>query len=51
MCPISRRITALVRSTSRRGCACLGLALGIADLVVMSCLVTGSGTISWNFAG
>ncbi|WP_406013154.1 DUF4190 domain-containing protein [Streptomyces sp. NBC_00984] len=42
---------ALVRSTSRRGRACLGLALGIADLVVLAFLVTGSGTISWNFAG
>ncbi|MFF1649712.1 DUF4190 domain-containing protein [Streptomyces sp. NPDC058240] len=42
---------ALVRSTSRRGRAYLGLALGIADLVVLAFLVTGSGTISWNFAG
>ncbi|WP_326767989.1 DUF4190 domain-containing protein [Streptomyces sp. NBC_01591] len=44
-------ILALVRSTSRRGRAFLGLALGIADLVVLACLVTGSGTVSWNFAG
>ncbi|MET9659797.1 DUF4190 domain-containing protein [Streptomyces sp. NPDC006510] len=44
-------VVALVRSTSRRGRAFLGLALGIADLVVLACLVTGSGTVSWNFAG
>ncbi|MEL5958472.1 DUF4190 domain-containing protein [Streptomyces sp. CLV115] len=44
-------VLALVRSTSRRGRALLGLALGIADLVVLACLVTGSSTVSWNFAG
>jgi hypothetical protein len=44
-------VIALHRSTSRRGRAFLGLALGIADLVVLACLVTGSGTVSWNFAG
>ncbi|MFD0338720.1 DUF4190 domain-containing protein [Streptomyces sp. NPDC127117] len=44
-------VIALARSTSRRGRAFLGLALGIADLVVLACLVTGSGTVSWNFAG
>ncbi|MFC9619071.1 DUF4190 domain-containing protein [Streptomyces sp. NPDC056930] len=44
-------IIALARSTSRRGRACLGLALGIADLVVLAFLVTGTGTVSWNFAG
>jgi hypothetical protein len=44
-------IIALVRSTSRRGRAFLGLALGIADLVVLAFLVTASGTVSWNFAG
>ncbi|MFE1404339.1 DUF4190 domain-containing protein [Streptomyces sp. NPDC058770] len=44
-------ILALARATSRRGRAFLGLALGIADLVVLAVLVTGSGTISWSFSG
>ncbi|WP_327369998.1 DUF4190 domain-containing protein [Streptomyces sp. NBC_01217] len=44
-------IIALSRSTSRRGRAWLGLALGITDLVVLAFLVTGTGTVSWNFAG
>ncbi|WP_335937518.1 DUF4190 domain-containing protein [Streptomyces sp. PTD5-9] len=44
-------VLALVRSTSRPGRALLGLALGIADLVVLAVLVTGSGTVSWNFSG
>ncbi|MGW1108293.1 DUF4190 domain-containing protein [Streptomyces sp. NPDC002540] len=44
-------VIALARSTSRRGRAFLGLALGIADLVVLALLVTGNGTVSWNFAG
>ncbi|MCX4845039.1 DUF4190 domain-containing protein [Streptomyces sp. NBC_00893] len=44
-------ILALVRSTSRRGRACLGLVLGIADLVVLACLVTGNGVVAWNFGG
>ncbi|MGW2088200.1 helix-turn-helix domain-containing protein [Streptomyces sp. NPDC001880] len=45
--PVHRGIEAFsVRSTSRRGRACPGLALGTADLVVPAFLVTGSGTIS-----
>ncbi|MFF9072914.1 DUF4190 domain-containing protein [Streptomyces sp. NPDC014646] len=44
-------ILALARSTSRRGRAFLGLALGVADLVVLAVLVTGSGAISWSFSG
>ncbi|MEU2673226.1 DUF4190 domain-containing protein [Streptomyces sp. NPDC007164] len=44
-------VMALVRSTSRRGRAFLGLALGIADLVVLACLVTGNGVVAWNFGG
>ncbi|MFB6711844.1 MULTISPECIES: DUF4190 domain-containing protein [unclassified Streptomyces] len=44
-------VIALARSTSRRGRAFLGLALGIADLVVLALLVTSNGTVSWNFAG
>ncbi|MFD8825419.1 DUF4190 domain-containing protein [Streptomyces sp. NPDC059605] len=42
---------ALVRSTARRGRAWLGLALGIADLVVLALLVTGNGVVAWNFGG
>ncbi|MFF9510799.1 DUF4190 domain-containing protein [Streptomyces sp. NPDC014724] len=44
-------VIALARSTSRRGRAFLGLALGIADLVVLALLVISNGTVSWNFAG
>ncbi|MFB7208508.1 DUF4190 domain-containing protein [Streptomyces sp. NPDC056255] len=44
-------VIALVRSTSRRGRAFLGLALGIADLVVLAFLVTGNGVVAWNFGG
>ncbi|MFD3489536.1 DUF4190 domain-containing protein [Streptomyces sp. NPDC058690] len=42
-------VIALARSTARRGRALLGLALGIADLVVLGFLVTGNGTVSWSF--
>ncbi|MFB6703644.1 DUF4190 domain-containing protein [Streptomyces sp. NPDC056333] len=42
-------VVALARSTARRGRALLGLALGIADLVVLAFLVTGNGTVSWSF--
>ncbi|MFF3395168.1 DUF4190 domain-containing protein [Streptomyces sp. NPDC002669] len=44
-------ILALARSTSRRGRALLGLALGVADLVVLALLVTGNGVVAWNFGG
>lgn len=44
-------IVALARSTARRGRALLGLALGIADLVVLAVLVTANGTVSWSLAG
>ncbi|MFD7616776.1 DUF4190 domain-containing protein [Streptomyces sp. NPDC059802] len=44
-------VLALVRSTSRRGRALLGLALGAADLVVLAFLVTGNGVVAWNFGG
>ncbi|MER5552194.1 DUF4190 domain-containing protein [Streptomyces sp. NPDC002793] len=44
-------VLALVRSTARRGRALLGLALGVADLVVLAVLVTGNGTVSWSLAG
>lgn len=42
-------IVALARSTARRGRALLGLALGIADLVILAFLVTGNGAVAWSF--
>ncbi|MFI6860007.1 DUF4190 domain-containing protein [Streptomyces sp. NPDC050421] len=44
-------IVALARSTARRGRALLGLALGVADLVILAFLVTGNGVVAWNFGG
>ncbi|MFF5723797.1 DUF4190 domain-containing protein [[Kitasatospora] papulosa] len=44
-------VIALARRTARRGRALLGLALGIADLVVLAVLVTVNGTVSWGLAG
>ena len=40
---------ALWRGTARRGRALLGLALGVADLVVLGTLVTSDGLLAWNF--
>lgn len=40
---------ALFRGTDRRGRALLGMALGVADLIVLAALVTADGTVSWNF--
>ncbi|MER6612830.1 hypothetical protein [Streptomyces xantholiticus] len=42
---------ALRRGTARRGRALLGLALGVADLVVFAVLVTANGTVAWSFGG
>ncbi|MER5732827.1 hypothetical protein ABT084_31610 [Streptomyces sp. NPDC002138] len=39
---------ALLRGTARPGRARLGLALGIADLVVLACLVGADHTWSWS---
>ncbi|MER6444352.1 DUF4190 domain-containing protein [Streptomyces venezuelae] len=39
---------ALRRRTTRPGRARLGIALGLADLVVLACLVTADGTWSWG---
>ncbi|MBT2406608.1 DUF4190 domain-containing protein [Streptomyces sp. ISL-86] len=39
---------ALRRGTSRPGRARLGLALGIADLVILACLVSADQTLSWS---
>lgn len=44
-------LVALARSTARRGRAFLGLALGIADLVILAFLVSGNGVVAWNFGG
>ncbi|THA72124.1 DUF4190 domain-containing protein [Streptomyces sp. A0642] len=44
-------VVALARSTARRGRALLGLALGVADLVILAFLVTGNGVVAWNFGG
>lgn len=44
-------LVALARSTTRRGRAWLGLALGVADLVILAFLVTGSGVVAWDFGG
>ncbi|MCX5143064.1 MULTISPECIES: DUF4190 domain-containing protein [unclassified Streptomyces] len=44
-------LVSLSRSTARRGRALLGLALGIADLVVLAFLVSGNGVVAWNFGG
>ncbi|MFJ8853428.1 DUF4190 domain-containing protein [Streptomyces sp. NPDC102437] len=48
---IAMAVLSLVRSTARRGRALLGLALGVADLVVLAFLVTGNGVVAWNFGG
>ncbi|MFD3653221.1 DUF4190 domain-containing protein [Streptomyces sp. NPDC058620] len=48
---ITMALLALARSTARRGRALLGLALGIADLVVLGVLVTMNGTVSWSLGG
>ncbi|MFE9478995.1 MULTISPECIES: DUF4190 domain-containing protein [Streptomyces] len=39
---------ALHRHTTRPGRARLGIALGLADLAVLACLVTADGTWSWS---
>ncbi|MFJ5779380.1 DUF4190 domain-containing protein [Streptomyces sp. NPDC093094] len=40
---------ALWRGTGRRGRACLGLALGVADLVVLAAFMQADNAISWSF--
>ncbi|MEU1851973.1 DUF4190 domain-containing protein [Streptomyces sp. NPDC019990] len=40
---------ALWRGTERRGRACLGLGLGVADLVVLAAFVQADSTLSWSF--
>ncbi|MGW0856157.1 DUF4190 domain-containing protein [Streptomyces sp. NPDC002690] len=41
-------LIALARSTERRGRAFLGLALGVADLVVLAVVVTAHGVVAWG---
>ncbi|WEH39544.1 DUF4190 domain-containing protein [Streptomyces sp. AM 2-1-1] len=41
-------LLALARSTSRRGRAFLGLALGVADLAVLALVVTAHGVVAWG---
>ncbi|MET8245953.1 DUF4190 domain-containing protein [Streptomyces sp. NPDC005202] len=40
---------ALWRGTTRRGRAYLGLALGVADLVVLLAFMQADSTVSWSF--
>ncbi|MCX4765137.1 DUF4190 domain-containing protein [Streptomyces sp. NBC_01275] len=40
---------ALWRGTARRGRAYLGLALGVADLLVLAAFMQADSTISWSF--
>ncbi|MEU5999248.1 hypothetical protein [Streptomyces sp. NPDC047197] len=42
---------ALLRGTSRKGRAFLGLGLGVADLVVLAALMSMDNTVSWGLAG
>ncbi|MFE9458055.1 DUF4190 domain-containing protein [Streptomyces californicus] len=44
-------LLSLVRRTRRPVRAYLGLALGVADLVVLAVLVTANGTVGWNLGG
>ncbi|MEU3371287.1 DUF4190 domain-containing protein [Streptomyces sp. NPDC006711] len=41
----------LLYRTRRRGRALLGLALGVADLVVLAVLVMADHTVSWGLSG
>ncbi|MFI6209647.1 DUF4190 domain-containing protein [Streptomyces sp. NPDC051041] len=46
---IALAAVALRRGTARRGRARLGLALGVADLLVLLALVQADHTVSWSF--
>ncbi|MDF3302441.1 DUF4190 domain-containing protein [Streptomyces tropicalis] len=46
---IALAVAALWRGTARRGRAYLGLALGVADLVVLLALMQADSTVSWSF--
>lgn len=40
---------ALRRGTTRKGRACLGLGLGVADLLLLLAFTRMDGTVSWSF--
>ncbi|MFF3343904.1 DUF4190 domain-containing protein [Streptomyces sp. NPDC002779] len=46
---ITLAAVALSRGTQRRGRACLGLGLGVADLLVLLAFMQADGTLSWSF--
>lgn len=48
-CAIVLATLAIARQTQRRGRALLGLALGIADIVLLIVLVTMDNTVFWQF--
>ncbi|MFF4604417.1 hypothetical protein ACFY12_17030 [Streptomyces sp. NPDC001339] len=50
-CALALGGLALARGTTRRGRALLGLALGVADLLLLAFLVTTDGTVSWHIPG
>ncbi|MFE6779280.1 DUF4190 domain-containing protein [Streptomyces sp. NPDC057702] len=50
-CAIALAITALLRGTTRKGRALLGLTLGTADLVVLFTLLATNDTLTWQFGG
>ena len=41
--------SALLRGTTRRGRAFLGLGLGVADLLVLAAFMSADNTLSWSF--
>ncbi|MFJ6667355.1 DUF4190 domain-containing protein [Streptomyces sp. NPDC091383] len=45
---IALAAVSLWRGTARRGRACLGLALGVADLAVLLVAIQVSNTVSWS---
>ncbi|PHQ52871.1 hypothetical protein BLA24_04710 [Streptomyces cinnamoneus] len=50
-CALALGAVALARGTGRRFRACLGLALGCADLVLFVALAGAQGTPSWHMGG
>ncbi|MYS19660.1 hypothetical protein GA0115240_111417 [Streptomyces sp. DvalAA-14] len=42
-------LVALARGTARRGRALLGLALGVADLLILVALITADHGVIWSF--
>ncbi|MFD7920718.1 hypothetical protein ACFV3R_16020 [Streptomyces sp. NPDC059740] len=50
-CAIVLATVSLVRGTTRRTRALLGLGLGILDLVLLAVLVTADNTVSWSLGG